>query len=202
MAWLILNNEMVVDYTNQDPAETLHSDVSTVELTEAQSRLIDDKFVNAIALTYSGGTLSADMASLKAYVKGKVKTSRKIKEADGVMVSGNRIHTDRESIALMHGAHHLCEVDNTRTVNLKIMSEPNLTPGDAPSLDDEITVISDPWISVTAADFGTHYVAALEHIEKCFNAEMQLCADIDAAATLDDILEIHIGNKLNEYYSA
>jgi hypothetical protein len=202
MAWLILNNEMVVDYTNQDPAETLHQDIPTIELTEAQSSLIDDKFVNAIALTYNGTTLSADMDRLKTYIKDKVKVSRKIKEADGVISGGNRIHTDRESIALMHGAHHLCEIDNTRTVNLKIMAEPDLTPGDAPALDAEITTISNPWITVSAADFGTHYAAALEHIEKCFNAEMQLSADIDAAATLDDILAINIGNKLNEYYSA
>ena len=108
---------------------------------------------------------------LKAQKKAAIAAARYAAETAGTTVNGVLIDTGRDSQALITGAAVAAMLDENYSLNWKTNAG---------------------FIHLTAPEIIAVAQAAREHVQKCFDREGELVAQVDAAQTAEDLDAIDI----------
>lgn len=99
---------------------------------------------------------------LKTAKRNEIARQRWLAETGGITVGGSEIDTSRESQSLLAGAAMKAKEDSSYTVNWKGKNG---------------------WFTLTASEIISISDAVRNHVQSCFDQEMSLSTQIDAATT-------------------
>lgn len=131
---------------------------------ETATHIIDNELVTIIP-----EVVPPTLEEVKAAKLAELAAARYTEEVGGTVVGSVTIATDRESQAMLTGAYVSLKQGLTQSVDWKS---------------------DDGWVAATLTEIEPIAQAVGQHVQACFTEERQLAAQVEAAATVEEVNSI------------